>query len=177
MHEQNKEGAQTAASRLPLFPDRIVTGLVRLCGALSTLLILWIFGQICVAVVRRYVFDAPLQWNDQMSGYLLVAVVMLGAAEALRRGDHIGIDLLTNRLSGARARAQAALAHLAVMVFAAVVGISIWDSIEFARRFGSYSIGYIEIQTWIPQLPVVLGAGLLFLTAALRLWRTLRPLP
>ncbi|SIO31046.1 TRAP transporter small permease [Vannielia litorea] len=177
MHEQSREEAQPAFSRLPLFPDRIVTGLVRLCGAVSTLLILYIFGQICVAVVRRYVFDAPLQWNDQMAGYLLVAVVMLGAAEALRRGDHIGIDLLASRLSPARARVQAAVANLAVMGFAAVVGLSIWESIAFARRFGSYSIGYIEVQTWIPQVPVVLGAGLLFLAAALRLWRTLRPLP
>ena len=49
MHEKNEGGAANA----PLFPDRIVTGLVRLCGALSTALILVIFVQIAVAAARR----------------------------------------------------------------------------------------------------------------------------
>ncbi len=165
------------AAGAPVFPDRVITGLVRLCGALSTALILVIFVQIVVAVTRRYVLDRPLQWNDEMIGYLLVALVMLGAAEALRRKDHIAIDLIAARAGRRMARIQAAFAHLSVMAFAAIVGISIWDSIAFARSFGSYSVGYIEIQTWIPQVPVMLGSALLFLTAGLGLFRTLRSLP
>lgn len=171
LEDRHEEGAADA----PFFPDRMVTGLVRLCGALSTLLILVIFVQIVVAVTRRYILDRPLQWNDEMIGYLLVATVMLGAAEALRRGDHIAIDLLASRLGPGPARVQAALAHLSVMAFAGIVGLSIWESIAFARSFGSYSVGYIEIETWIPQVPVVLGAALLFLSAALGLFRTIRP--
>jgi len=173
MHDEKQEGAANA----PFFPDRIVTGLIRLCGAVSTALILVIFVQIVVAVTRRYVFDRPLQWNDEMIGYLLVTLVMLGAAEALRRGDHISIDLLSSRLTPGMARLQRAFAHLSVMAFAVVVGLSIWDSIAFARSFGSYSIGYIEIETWIPQVPVVIGMVLLFLISALGLYRTIKELP
>jgi C4-dicarboxylate transporter DctQ subunit len=174
MHEQPQtEGVATA----PFFPDRIVTGLVRLCGALSTALILMIFVQIVVAVTRRYVLDRPLQWNDEMIGYLLVTMVMLGAAEALRRNDHIAIDLVAARAGPRIARFQVGLSHVSVMLFAVIVGVSIWDSIAFARSFGSYSVGYIEIETWIPQVPVVLGSVLLFLTAALGLFRTIRRLP
>ena len=173
MHDQPEEGAQNA----PFFPDRLIVALVRLCGALSSALILVVFLQIVVAVTRRYVFDRPLQWNDELIGYLLVTLVMLGAAEALRRGDHIAIDLLTARLGPRMARVQAALAHLSVLVFAGVVGISIWDSIAFARSFGSYSVGYIEIETWIPQVPVVLGMGLLALMSGLGLLRTLTGAP
>lgn len=168
--DKNTGGAVDA----PLFPDRLVTGLIRLCGALSTALILVIFVQIVVAVTRRYVFDNPLQWSDEMIGYLLVTLVMLGAAEALRRGDHIAIDLVSARLGPRMARLQRVFAHLSVMGFAAIVGLSIWDSIAFARSFGSYSVGYIEIETWIPQVPVVIGMVLLFLTAALGLYRSIR---
>lgn len=173
MHDEKQEGAGKA----PFFPDRIVTGLIRFCGAVSTALILVIFLQIVVAVTRRYIFDRPLQWNDEMIGYLLVTLVMLGAAEALRRGDHIAIDLLSSRLAPGLARLQRAFAHLSVMAFAVIVGLSIWDSIAFARSFGSYSIGYIEIETWIPQVPVVVGMVLLFLTSALGLYRTFKDLP
>ncbi len=168
---------QGGAANAPLFPDRLVVALVRLCGALSALTILWIFAQICIAVVFRYLLDRPLQWSDEMIGYLLVAAVMLGAAEALRRGDHIAIDLVTSRLSPGMTRLQQAFAHLSVMVFAAVIGISIWDSISFAHAFGSYSVGYIEIQTWIPQVPVLMGAVLLALMSGLGLWRKLRGRP
>ena len=169
MRETDEGGAAPA----PLFPDRIIGALVRLCGALSTALILLVFAQIVVAVTRRYLFDRPLQWSDEVIGYLLVTLVMLGAAEALRRGDHISIDLLSSRAGPRMRRVQQAFAHLAVMAFAAIVGSSIWDSIAFARSFGSYSVGYIEIETWIPQVPVVLGAALLFLTAAIGLLRLL----
>ncbi|QDL94503.1 TRAP transporter small permease (plasmid) [Paroceanicella profunda] len=176
MHDRSSgPGVTTAPSRpAPLFPDRMVGGLIRSCGALSTALILCVFVQIVVAVTRRYLFDRPLQWSDELIGYALVAIVMLGAGEALRRGDHIAIDLAAANLRGRAARAQAAVSCLAVIAFAGVLGVSIWDSIVFARSFGSYSVGYIEVQTWIPQVPVVAGAVLLALAAALRLWQILR---
>ncbi|WP_118138443.1 TRAP transporter small permease [Oceanicella sp. SM1341] len=161
-------------SPAPLFPDRLVGGLIRVCGALSAALILCVFVQIVVAVCRRYILGRPLQWSDELIGYVLVAIVMLGAAEALRRGDHIGIDLAASRLRGRMAQARAAFSSLAVLGFAVVMGVSIWHSIAFARSFGSYSVGYIEIETWIPQLPVLAGAVLLGLAAALRLWQVLR---
>ncbi|WP_375568905.1 TRAP transporter small permease [Seohaeicola saemankumensis] len=162
------------AANAPLFPDRLVVALVRFCGALSALTILWIFAQICIAVVFRYLLDQPLQWSDEMIGYLLVAAVMLGAAEALRRGDHIAIDLMITRLSPGAVRLQKGFAHLCVMAFATVIGVSIWDAISFAHAFGSYSVGYIEIQTWIPQVPVLAGSVLLGLMAGLGLWQTIR---
>lgn len=171
MQEPDTDGG---AAETALFPDRLITGLVRLCGALGTLLILWIFGQITVAVIRRYGFDRPLQWNDEVVGYALVAMVMLGAAEALRRHDHIAIDLVTSRLGRRGRRLQAAFADLSILAFALIVGVSIWESIAFARSFGSYSVGYVEIETWIPQVPVVLGMGLLGLLSLLRLWQGLR---
>ena len=175
MSEPHPEGAPHGAPSS--LPDRIVNALVAACGALSTALILVIFVQIVVAVTRRYVIDRPLQWSDELIGYLLVTLVMLGAAEALRRGDHIAIDLVTARLGPKMRRVQAAFGYLSVMAFAAIVGVSIWDSIVFARGFGSYSVGYIEIETWIPQVPVVIGMGLLFLTALLGLYRTVRGAP
>ena len=112
-----------------------------------------------------------------MIGYLLVTLVMLGSAEALRRGDHIAIDLVSARLRPRTARLQLAFANLSVMAFAVIVGLSIWDSISFAYSFGSYSVGYIEIATWIPQAPIVLGMALLFLTAGLGFYRSVRGLP
>ena len=45
---------------------------------------------------------------------------------------------------------------------------------QFAYGFGSYSVGYIEIQTWIPQVPVLIGCVLLALMALVRLIQAVR---
>jgi len=150
---------------------RAIEALVRLGGMLSTLLILFVFALVCYAVLNRYVLGVPVQWADELTGYILVAIVMLGAAEALRRDNHISIDLLSSKLGGRGQLFLGILSNLAVLLLAAIIGWSAWKSILFARAFGSYSVGYIEIETWIPQVPLLFGAGLLGLAAIARIWR------
>lgn len=147
--------------------------LIRAGGVLSALLILVIFAIVSYAITQRYVMDMPLLWGDELIGYLLVASVMLGAAEALRRDDHISIDLIAAR-AGPRGHLMVGIAsNLSVIVFAVIIGWSAWGSIVFARAFGSYSVGYIEIETWIPQVPLLFGAVLLALAAVSRILRLL----
>ncbi|MAW87557.1 MAG: TRAP transporter permease DctQ [Phyllobacteriaceae bacterium] len=163
-------GTNETEARPASVPQRVASALIRLGGALATLLILMVFAIVVFAIVRRYLIDSPLLWGDEFIGYMLVAIVMLGAAEALRRGDHIAIDLLANH-AGRRGRlALEILGSAAVIVFAGLLGWSAWKSIAFARAFGSYSVGYIEIETWIPQVPMLAGAFLLIVAAAARLF-------
>ncbi len=170
---ENRQEAPGASSPF----DRAVEGVVWFGGALSALLIVVVLGVVSVAIFNRYVLDAPVLWGDELIGYLLVALVMFGAAEALRRGDHIAIDILTAKATPRIRRLQLILSDVAVMAFAVILGWSTWGSIRFAYDFGSYSVGYIEISTWIPQIPLVVGAALLFLMSAARLVRHLRKAP
>lgn len=165
-HEEKKAGAGDAPAVV-----RAAEILIRIGGTLSTLLILLVFAIVAYAITQRYVLDTPLLWGDEFIGYTLAAIVMLGAAEALRRGDHISIDLLTSQAGGALRVFLGALSNIAVIVFAAIIGWSAWESIIFARAFGSYSVGYIEIETWIPQIPMLFGAALLILAALARIIR------
>ena len=72
--------------------QKILQWPARIVGMISSLLILVIFGLIIYAIFQRYVLNTPLKWGDEMVGYLLVTLVLAGAAEAMRRGDHIAID-------------------------------------------------------------------------------------
>ena len=56
-----------------------------------------------------------------------------------------------------------------MLAFAAVLGWSTWDSITFAIAFGSYSAGEIEVATWIPQIPILVGSVLFSLAAIVRI--------
>jgi TRAP-type C4-dicarboxylate transport system permease small subunit len=153
--------------------ERAVFALVRGCGWLSALLILLVVAIIAFAIARRYLLDDPLLWGDELLGYLLVAMVMLGAGEALRRQDHIAMDLFTAEANPRVRRLLGVWSSLAVLLLSAVIGISTWESIQFSISFGAYSTGYIEIETWIPQLPMLLGSALLGLTALAQLLRQL----
>lgn len=137
----------------------------RLAGAMSVLLILLVFLLVIYAIFQRYVFDTPLKWGDEMAGYMLVAFVMAGIGEALRRDDHISIDLLSSRLSGEWAKAARIFSLVAVIVFSFVLGASAFETVTFSYDFGSYSPGYLEAPMWIPQLAVLIGAVLLGLAA------------
>ena len=148
--------------------------MLRLCGYVSALLILLVLGVMTYAIIKRYVMNSPLLWSDEFSGYMLVAIVMLGAAEALRRGDHISMDLLSARAGAKLTRVLRIWSNLAVLAFAVVLGHSTWESIRFAMDFGSYALGHIEIATWIPQLPMLLGAVLLGVAAMLQLLQCFR---
>lgn len=155
------EGAPAAPSPI----SKITTPIVWLGGAISTVLILTAFALTIYAVFNRYVLNAPLLWADELIGYCLVAIVMFGAAEAYRRNDHIAIDLLASKASGKAAISLAAISDLAVLAFAAVLGLSTWEAVTFAYSFGSYSSGSIEIATWIPQSPLLAGSALFALAA------------
>ncbi len=128
-------------------------------------------GNRCVgySVALRYLFNQPQVWADELVGLLMVSLVMLGVADALRRGEHIEVDLLTERL-GPRGRRLAKLWGLAAS--ALVAGVILGGGLEmviFSADVGLIADGYLEVPMWIPQIAVPLGGGLLLLTALSRL--------
>ncbi|SPF81739.1 TRAP transporter small permease [Pseudoprimorskyibacter insulae] len=157
-----------AASVAPL-PERVLTPIVWLGGALSAVLILGALALTGYSVFMRYILARPPVWVDDATGFLLVGLVMLGVAEAYRRGNHIAIDLLTDRLPPRAQPWRWVWSDLCVLAFSVVLTLSTWEAIHFSRSFGAYTSGSIEIEAWIPQLPMLAGAALLGLFATARL--------
>ena len=145
---------------------------IRIAGVLSSLLIFVSFCLMIFAIFQRYFLNTPLKWGDEMLGYLLVAIVMSGVAEALRRGDHVAIDLLTS-FFGSKVRAWLKyLSYAAVLAFAVIFGISADEVVRFSYGFGSFSPGYLEAPMWIPQSTMIAGSVLLGLGALAGLIRS-----
>ena len=145
---------------------------IRIAGVLSSLLIFVSFCLMIFAIFQRYFLNTPLKWGDEMLGYLLVAIVMSGVAEALRRGDHVAIDLLTS-FFGLKVRALLTyLSYTAVLAFAVIFGISADEVVRFSYGFGSFSPGYLEAPMWIPQSTMIAGSVLLGLGALAGLIRS-----
>ena len=102
-------------------------------------------------VVSRYVFHKPLTWTDEVAIALFLWLSMLGAAVALRRGGHMRLTLVIDRLPPRwRKLADAgwliiAIAFLATLVVPAVqytldVRQDITPSLRFSNSYRAAAI-------------------------------------
>lgn len=96
--------------------ERLDRGLAAVTGALLAALTVVVTFQ----VLGRYVpfIPRPL-WTEEVARLLLAWMVFLGAAVALRRGEHFLIDVIPRRVDARVGRA------LQVVVLVAVVAISL----------------------------------------------------
>ncbi len=104
----------------------------RLLSRLVETLVILIAG-IIVAIVTaevtlRYLFSHSMIFTEELSRYLMVWIVFLGSALAIRDGSHIRIQILVNRL-GPRLQQIVKLAAyaliIAFLIFITVEGLKI----------------------------------------------------
>jgi C4-dicarboxylate transporter DctQ subunit len=156
---------------------QVVSTLSAAAMAVAALTLLISLALIGWSVVMRYVFNAAPVWVDEVVGFSLVAIVMLAAAQTLRRGEHINVDLMISRLSGAPRRWAQAWAAIATAVIAAVLIINGWETAALARMLGLLTEGSLEWPTWWLMLLMPVGGALLLLTAVEAFWRAIAGLP
>jgi len=153
----------------PGWPGRVVGWLAQAAAWVSAFLVLFTLAVTGFSVFRRYVLGRPVTWTDELSGFLVVAIVMLGAAEVLRRDEHVSVDIFSAQATGAKRWLLAFWSDLSVAAVAAVLFLSSLDAVKFSRMIGVYSDGYLEAPLWIPQSVMLVGVGLLFVMAVARL--------
>ncbi len=74
--------------------DRIVRFLEEACGVAALAVM---FAAIVVQVVFRYLFT-PLIWPFELSIFMYICLIYLGAALAMRQDSHVAFDIVYNRL-------------------------------------------------------------------------------
>src|SRR5689334_2965974 len=132
--------------------ERIVAAITWIATALSATGVLAALAFVAYGVVMRYVFNRAPTWVDDTVGYMLVGIVMLGAASTLRQGAHISVDILTTRLTGKRRRIADAWSMLAVLAFSIVLIVNGWQTVMFDRMLGLNTTGNVEIPVFWLQL-------------------------
>jgi C4-dicarboxylate transporter DctQ subunit len=148
----------------------LASGLFIALGAAITVVMA---ASITYSVVLRYVLNTPQVWTDELMGYLMVAVVMFGLGETVRRGDHINVDLITARL-GPRGQVLARIWGLVAMIIVAGVLLErSWDMVVFSRMVDLLSDGYLAMPIWIPQSSLLVGFSLMILASLNQLLRIL----
>lgn len=157
---------QFLATRIEQLVDRI--------GALTAWIALAMIGLVALNVVLRYSFSFGSVWAQELEWHLLAALILLGMAHALQRGENVRVDVFYARFSPALKRAVDVLSALLLVLVS--LGF-IWLSLGYVEQSRSISEaspdpGGIPLR-WLVKSLIPLGYGLLVLQQLAHLVRLL----
>jgi len=75
-------------------------------------------------VVSRYLLSSPSSFTDELAGYLLIWVGVLGAAYVAGRKEHLAIDILVQKSSPSRQHLLLFIIHMLILLFALSVMVT-----------------------------------------------------
>ncbi|MGB3585301.1 MAG: TRAP transporter small permease [Tunicatimonas sp.] len=124
----------------------------RIVRLLLVILMSAIVIDVTIQVVSRYLFQSPLSFTDELAGFLLIWVGLLGSAYATGEKQHLAIDLISGGLSPQRKRQLDILINVIVVLFAlGVLGVGGFWLVYTSFLFGQVSaalelpLGYVYL--------------------------------
>lgn len=117
-------------------------------------------------VIGRYRPSLAIPFSDQILPDLLVWLVLLGTASAVRRNEHLGMSALADNL-GPRARVRLSFVIRAIEALFFVV--LLWQGVEVVRdQISLQQASAAGYPAWFIALALPVGAGIALLNIAVR---------
>lgn len=144
----------------------------KICGFTKALevIVALAFASMLILVVAqvliRYVLPFSIPWTEEAARYMLMLITFLGAAVALRKGDHICVSTFLERMPERTQRKFYLVFAPIIFVFLIVI---LYGSVGMARQMWRSPVGSIS---WLRMghLYVIAFVGSLFMLVALFLW-------
>lgn len=115
------------------------------------------------SVVSRYFFNAPTDWQDEASVFMLVGVTFFCTAYVQSYRGHIGIEALASMLSPAANAVRAFIVDLLSLAFCTFFSWKSWTLWHEAFREGQTTSSTFAPPLWIPYGMMALGMSILTL--------------
>ena len=115
---------------------------------------------ISVDVLGRYFLGKSTGIANEISYYLLVAVVYLGLVHTQRRGKHIRVTILTDRLSTRKSQLVEMLLVTGASVFMGWLTWITMFSVMDSYSGNVTSVTPMNTPMWIPRLLLPIGLGM-----------------
>jgi len=148
----------SVAAASPSDGHRITAKLLVLSDMVAAVLLAADLVVVCGSVLLRYLFNAPVEWADDVARGLMVGSSFFGAASALARTENLGVAFFVDMLPARARRVVDSIGALLVTVIAGYVA------------FNAIKLGWLTTgQTSGSGLPLELtfypmGVGALFMT-------------
>ncbi|GAH47989.1 unnamed protein product [marine sediment metagenome] len=143
--------------------DKVLASMSSIGAGMGVVAIVIMVVVITVNVVARKTLDWAWLYVEEYSGYLLVLMVYLGLAYALRMGKHIRVELLVRRLSLRVSQGLELVTTLACLVTLCYLLTKSIDYLLFSLEWGVKSEWYSESIMWPFHLLVSIGLAMFIL--------------
>ncbi len=98
---------------------------------LGVLFLLIMFVSVLIQIFFRYVLGTPITWTEEAARYSFIWTVLLGAAFAVRRREHVVMELMVKRLPANLQR------HIS-LVFNVIILVSLIYLLPVSWKFFSF---------------------------------------
>jgi C4-dicarboxylate transporter, DctQ subunit len=111
-------------------------------------------------VLLRFFFNEPQLFVDDLTSFLLVPIIFLGAGPTFYRGGHIRVDLLTNHL---RPKAQRALRVITLFIGLALLMLIVYETL--VSTWSAFETGRVSAvmnyPLWVAMIFIPLGLAIM----------------
>ncbi len=129
----------------------------------SALLVFILVVLVMAETISRYIFNSPLMVVDEFGAYILVTIVILGAADTWSTGGHINIDTFLRILPEKVKYQLRIFTYILAMLFTPLLVYAGYELVSYSATFGIRSETWLRVPLVWPQLLLFLGFLLLFL--------------
>src|ERR1700674_3783312 len=106
---------------------RITAALLAVSDATAAVLLAADLLVVCVSVLLRFLFNAPVEWADDVARGLMVGSSFFGAASALARAENLGVAFFTDMLP---VRVHAVVDSVSALLVTVIAGYVAFNAIK-----------------------------------------------
>ena len=121
-----------------------------------------------LGVVTSHITGRSLEWQDEVSIFLIAGAVFLSAAHVQAKRGHVGIDVLAEMMSPAGNRARSLVTDSIALTFVAIFAFKAGGLLLEALTEGQISHSVWGPPLWIPYSLLTVGMTLLALQMAVQ---------
>lgn len=131
-------------------------------GILAAMFMIGTLAMVLASVLGR-MLNFNLRGSDAYAGYCMAAAGFLALAHTLKRGEHIRVTLVLERMGATGRHRLELVAHAIALFFSGMFAFFTARLVYQSYVFNDISQGNDATPLWIPQIAMAVGAAVLFI--------------
>ncbi|HQR69954.1 MAG TPA: TRAP transporter small permease [Burkholderiaceae bacterium] len=161
--DASQDHVLTAGGEFDVHDEPIDLGVYRFEDWISFGFFWLLAGTVFLQFFTRYALNDSAGWTEEISRYLLICTVFIGAAISVRKNNHIHVDFFYRFMPNRLMRVMSTLVDVARIAFFAY---AVWLTFQLMQRIGMQRMAVVDLP--IGLMYAVVLAGFLLMT-----WRAL----
>jgi TRAP-type C4-dicarboxylate transport system permease small subunit len=137
----------------------------------GVLFLLVMFVSVLIQIFFRYVLQSPLTWTEEASRYSFIWIVLLGAAFAVRRKEHVVMEVFVKRFPASLQRYISLVLNTIILISLIYLLPVSWNFFWFTK---GVSAPTLKISWGFLFFSAPLSIALMMIHTFIGLFRTIR---